>query len=176
MYHPTTGKKFMHYIRLVLISFIVLVIVVTGISLFIPSHVKISRATDINASKEKVMSLVSDPANWPQWYPVKDSLSLLVIDGKPKGIGNDAKGGLMITGITDSSVLAKSIGPGSRQAETGWNVLPGANPNNVAVQWYMDFHLGWYPWEKFAGLLLDKSYGPMLEQGLTNLKKTAESQ
>lgn len=167
----------MHYLRLLLISIVVLMIVVTGISLIIPSHIKVSRAKDINASREKVMSLLRDPAKWPQWYPVKDSTpSVLMINGQAKGIGDDKQGGLMITGSTDTSVLAKSIGPGSKQAETGWNIVPGSDPNNVTVQWYMDFHLKWYPWEKLAGVLLDKSYSPMLEQGLTNLKKVAETE
>jgi hypothetical protein len=38
----------------------------------------------------------------------------------------------------------------------------------------MDFRLRWYPWEKFSSLLLEKRYGPMLENGLDNLKKLME--
>jgi hypothetical protein len=39
----------------------------------------------------------------------------------------------------------------------------------------MDFHLRWYPWEKFASLLLEKSYGPRMEQGLATLKRLVEN-
>jgi hypothetical protein len=38
----------------------------------------------------------------------------------------------------------------------------------------MDFHLGWLPWNKFSGLLLEKRYGPRMEQGLTKLKSLLE--
>jgi hypothetical protein len=36
----------------------------------------------------------------------------------------------------------------------------------------MDFKLRWYPWEKFSSLLLEKRYGPVMEQGLAKLKKS----
>jgi hypothetical protein len=39
----------------------------------------------------------------------------------------------------------------------------------------MDFHLRWYPWEKFASLLFEQSYGPKMEQGLGNIKKMVEA-
>jgi hypothetical protein len=39
----------------------------------------------------------------------------------------------------------------------------------------MDFHLRWYPWEKFGSLLLEKSYGTKMEMGLMSLKKLAET-
>jgi len=38
----------------------------------------------------------------------------------------------------------------------------------------MDFHLKWYPWEKFSSMLLENRYGPMMEQGLAKLKKVVE--
>lgn len=163
----------MHYIRLILISFTVLAVIITGFSLFIPSDVRISRATTINAGKDSVMAQLNNPVNWQKWYPQKDSATLLYIEGKVKGIADSSRG-LMITLVTDSSVQAMNVGEGSKEGETGWNLMQGSAPGNVTVQWYMDFHLRWYPWEKFASLLLDQSYGPMMEEGLTSLKKQVE--
>lgn len=34
----------------------------------------------------------------------------------------------------------------------------------------MDFHLSWYPWQKFGSLLYESTYGAMMEKGLTNIK------
>ncbi|HVE60520.1 MAG TPA: hypothetical protein VNA26_01785 [Chitinophagaceae bacterium] len=38
----------------------------------------------------------------------------------------------------------------------------------------MDFHLKWYPWQKFSSLLYEERYGTMMQNGLTNLKEITE--
>jgi hypothetical protein len=165
------------HIKLVLISFIVLFIIVTAISLLIPSHIRVSKAIRINAAREKVMVQLGDPVNWKNWYPGTDSSEYLYINGVVKGIGvkPGSLQGLMITGQTDSSVTAANVGPDSKKITMEWNVLPGDHPDAVTVQWYMDFNLRWYPWEKFASLLFEKQYGTGMEQGLNKLKKLLET-
>ena len=81
---------------------------------------------------------------------------------------------LMIAAVNDSVVMAVNTGPYAKRGETGWNFYATEIPNSVTVQWYMDFHLRWYPWEKFSSLLLEKRYGPMMEKGLGNLKALVE--
>jgi hypothetical protein len=88
------------------------------------------------------------------WYPGADSATSLPV----------------ITATTDSSVTAITITNAGRKGITGWNVMHTAYPGTVTVQWYMDFRLRWYPWEKFSGLLFEKRYGPVMEKGLENLK------
>lgn len=57
---------------------------------------------------------------------------------------------------------------------TGWQ-LHRSNPQDSAtLQWYMDFHLSWYPWQKFGSLFYENNYGRMMEQGLYNLKREVE--
>ena len=167
----------MKYIKLFIISFVVISLLITGISLFFPSRVRISKAIDINASKEKLMVYLADPVKWRSWFPGGDTLDHLYIDGEIKGIrlSNSSPQGIMITGKTDSTVTASNVGPGIRELVMGWNVFPGpAGQNTATVQWYMDFHLRWYPWEKFSSLLFEKRYGPSMEQGLTKLKSVVE--
>jgi len=43
------------------------------------------------------------------------------------------------------------------------------------VQWWMDFKLRWYPWEKFSSLFFENIYGAQMEKGLDNLKRLAEA-
>lgn len=164
----------MRIIKLGIISLIVFSLIITGFSLFIPSHIRISKAIDINAAKDSVMNQINNPVNWKKWFPGADTSDFVMIEGKVKGIGIGEMQGLMITGINDSSVLTSSIGPKSKSSESGWNIFDGSRPNTITVQWYMDFHLRWYPWEKFSSLLLEKRYGPMMEKGLDNLKKLIE--
>jgi hypothetical protein len=164
----------MRIIKLAIISIIVFSLLITGISLFFPSHIRISKAIDITTNKDSLMRQIGDATNWKNWYPGADSLPFFFVEGKIKGIETDSLHGLVITAVNDSAVLAMNVGPGSKKGESGWNIFPGHVPNRFTVQWYMDFHLRWYPWEKFSSLLLEKRYGLMMETGLGRLKAWLE--
>ena len=147
----------MRIIKLGIISLIVFSILITLISLFFPSRVRISKAIDITGDKKRIILLLKDTGNWKSWYPGADSSVKL----------------LPVTALTDSSVVAEGILQNGRKVTTGWNIYEAALPSTVTVQWYMDFRLQWYPWEKFSGLLLEKRFGPLMEKGLENLKSLA---
>ncbi len=164
----------MRVIKLGLISIVVFALLITGFSLFFPSNIRISKAIDINASKDSIMFQISNIENWKNWFPGADSAELIMKDGEIKGIRTLNKQQLIVNEITDSTVLAISKNPGFKDGKSGWNFIPAAVPNTITIQWYMDFHLHWYPWEKFSSLLLEKRYGPLLEIGLSNLKKLLE--
>jgi hypothetical protein len=154
----------------------ILFIIITLISLLIPSNVRISRAIDIAASKRKVMEQLSDPVNWKKWMAGTDTLPYLYVDGQVKGVtyGKEGTKGLLLMNVTDTSVSATNTGINARRIDIGWNIISHADTNSVTVQWYMDFKLRWYPWEKFSSLLFDKQYGAGMEKGLNNLKKLAQ--
>jgi len=150
----------MRIIKLGLISVIAFSVLITLFSLVFPSRVRISKAIDIRTETPQVLVELRDTAHWKNWYPGADSAKLL-----PE-----------ISEVTDSSVIAQASLQKGRKGITGWNLYPASVPGTVTVQWYMDFHLRWYPWEKFSGLLLEKRYGPVMEKGLENLKKILEEQ
>ena len=165
----------MKYIRLLLISFFVLFVFITIISLFIPSHIKLSKALNVGADKSEIMLQISEPLNWKAWYPGLDSAEILYKDGKAIGwtFNRKGKADIEIIKKTPDEIQAAFKGENMRPVINGWKVVTYSQTDSVTVQWYMDFHLRWYPWEKFASLLLEKSYGPQMEQGLTNLKVLA---
>jgi hypothetical protein len=142
------------YLKLLFISILFFALLITGISLFFPSHVRISKATDLAGTKDSVMMQLKDAANWKHWYPGADSLRILPV----------------ITAVSDSTVICDA----DKRNIMGWNLYPANTPNMVTVQWYMDFKLRWYPWEKFSSMLLEGRYGPMMEKGLSSLKKWME--
>jgi Polyketide cyclase / dehydrase and lipid transport len=164
----------MRIIKLALISLFMFALLITGISLFFPSHIRISKAIDITAGRDSVWRQVTTASNWKNWYPRGDSLPPLFIDGKIKGIHTDSVQGLMLLTSSDSTVTAIPVGPGAGHSATGWNVYASYTPNTITIQWYMDFRLKWYPWEKFSSLLLENRYGPLMEKGLENLKAYCE--
>lgn len=150
----------MKFLKLGIISLVAFAILITLFSLFFPSRVRISKAIDIHAGREIVLAQLQDTTNWKNWYPGADSATVLPV----------------INAITDSTVTATTITNTGRKGITGWNVMNTSYPGTVTVQWYMDFRLRWYPWEKFSGLLFEKRYGPVMEKGLENLKNIFTAQ
>ena len=161
-------------IKLVVLSIIFIFLLMTGISLFIPSHIRISKAIDIRAPKDAVFQQISNPANWKAWYPGADRAGLYRENDSIKGIMTDAQHALMIRSLTDSTVFTSNPGSGSGQTASGWNIYEIPGTDRITVQWFMDFQLRWYPWEKFSGLMFETRYGPSMEQGLSKLKSTLE--
>jgi len=162
----------MRVFKLIIISFVILFGIITVISLFIPSNVQISKAVEINAVKDSVLRQLEDPMNWKNWYPSESYTEFLHADGKIRGIMLDSSTWLMITEKKEDEVMANYVA-GSKDIKTGWKVVPASN--STAVEWYMKFHLEWYPWKKFSSLLFEKRYGPVMEQGLNNLKAYLEN-
>jgi len=160
----------MRLIKLALISIVILFAVITGIASLLPSQVRISRAIDINAPAVKIYPQLADISAWDKWneyiryYHNKrwngDTLTTDEIT-------------IAITHRSDSLVEA-----GWRQASgdrfaSGYRII-ARDSLHCSLQWYFDFHLHWYPWEKFQSIVYDGQLGPVMEKSLQNLKQEAE--
>ena len=165
----------MRIFRLVIASAIVLFIICTIISFFIPSDVRVSKAIQINASKESVMEQLRDPSNWKNWYPDADSSKYFYEHDTLKGLilDQEKKHFIVITGKNENEVTASYVLP-RKKIPTGWQIISASGANSVTVQWYIDFHLRWYPWEKFTSFMFEKVYQPQMQKGLDNLKALLE--
>jgi hypothetical protein len=121
------------------------------------------------------MEQIADPVNWKSWYPSGESANFYYENGLVKGLILDPVKHqyLVITDVKDDEVDAAYRLP-RRVVETAWQLIPAIRPNSVTLQWYMDFHLRWYPWEKFSSFMFERVYGPQLKQGLDNLKSLLE--
>ncbi len=166
----------MKIFRLLFFSFLFLFLLVTGISLFIPSHIRISKAINISVTADSVFSQVSDPVKWKNWFPDLDSASLFYEAGVIKGliINDSSRQYIRITEKKKDEVITE-LRAGEKKIVSGWKIINYDHSGNTTLQWYMDFKLRWYPWEKFASFLFEKSYGSKMEQGLNNLKKLVET-
>jgi hypothetical protein len=152
----------MKYLKLAIISFIMIFLLFTGISLFFPSQVNISRAINLASNKETVLKLINDTSNWDRWYPGFDTL-------RSKGTE------ILITSSTDSSVIAEfSNSKAKKTIQSTWQILPYAHSDSITLHWYLHFKLRWYPWEKLGSLLYEKSYGQQMERALNNLKSISD--
>ncbi|MBC7948188.1 MAG: SRPBCC family protein [Chitinophagaceae bacterium] len=166
----------MRAIKLAALSLVILFIIITGISLFIPSNIRISRAINIKADKEAVMSAIRDPTRWKTWHPGMENAPLLYVNGKPGGVILDSTSmerpvTIIITKETPDQVTAEFNPKKLRPVTNVWQALSYSSNDSITIQWYMHFNLRWYPWEKFSSLLLEKSHGTRMEEGLGRLKK-----
>ena len=160
----------MKFIKLVLISLALLMLLVLGMAMLIPSHVRISRAIDVTASRESIMKELGDLREWPSWNAfVVDSI-LKSPEYTEKSIRS---AGLTITLQRAAGDTVIAIWKNQHQELVGgFNLIP--SHDQFVVQWYFDFYQNWYPWEKFASIGFDKQYGPSMENSLTLLKKRVE--
>ncbi|MBN8876075.1 MAG: SRPBCC family protein [Sphingobacteriales bacterium] len=170
----------MRGLKLIILSFVFLFTVVWLISLLIPSRVRISRAVNIHANKDSILSMVKDPMHWKEWYPGLDSSKPLYVEGRLKGAILSDKDPqhpvyLELEKETADEVTALFVGGRIKPVVNTWKTISYAHSDSLTLQWYMDFQLRWYPWEKFASLLLEKSYGPPMEKGLSDIKKSVQA-
>jgi hypothetical protein len=135
--------------------------VVTAISLLIPSHIRISKAINLPAQKDSIFALIKDTAKWKQWHPAfipNDSATKF----PPIHIVQNFQ--------NDSEIIMHLQQSGKPQVINGWKIYQYSSADSLTLQWYMDFQLKWYPWQKFGSLLYEKTYGAMMEQGLNNIR------
>lgn len=149
----------MRIIKLGLISFGFIFLIVFLISLLIPSHIRISRATNLPNQRDSIFSLLKNERLWHPAY--LDSSTSLQMNGLQK----------RLTEQSDSTIVYTLQQQGRKPVINGWQLYGTPSSDSLTLQWYMDFNLGWYPWEKFSSLFYERTYGAMMESGLANLRK-----
>lgn len=149
----------MRIIKLGLISFIVIFLIITLISLLFPSQIRVSRATNLPNKRDSIFALLKDEKSWHPAY--LDSASSLQMDQLKKTIVEQ----------TDSTLVYTLQQSDRKRVNNGWKIYGTPSSDSLTLQWYLDFKLSWYPWEKFSSLFYERTYGTMMEQGLLNLKK-----
>ena len=151
----------MRFIKLGIISIVMIFLLFTGMSLFIPSYVRISRAINLASSAEKVIANLNDTGQWRNWYPGFDEM---------KKAGTE----IVFRDRKENELTVDFKSSGKKIISSTWQTIPFSQSDSVTLQWYMHFKLNWYPWEKFGSLLYEKSYGQQMETGLQNIKNNLQ--
>ena len=164
----------MRFLKLAAISVVVLFALLTALTSLLPSHVRISRAIDVHAPPEKILLYLHDLRKWKEWNEFvkqanvnksKDSVTATLIP----------TGGLEIRLISQpmDSILTEWKQGNGKTFRSGFVLIP--SQTITTVQWYFDFHLEWYPWQKMQSIIYDKEMGPFMENSLANLKRIVET-
>jgi hypothetical protein len=150
-------------IKLAFLSIVFLFLIITAISLLIPSHIRISKAINLGTNRGDALKMIRDTNDWQQWYPpfMPANGSIMSQIQISRQLDND------------SELVYRLQQRNRMPVMNGWKVYH-SSPDSLTLQWYADFHLKWYPWQKFGSLLYENTYGVIMEQGLNNLKKLSE--
>lgn len=172
----------MRFAKLILTGVIGMFIIMTVLSLLIPSTVVVSRTTLINNTNvPAVMEKIRSFNNWKQWYPLfkNDStkISINTLSNRQSCdinyAGKTAK--LIMNSSSDSSIEFSLIAAGQKNIDNAIIATGIPNQTNVQVEWRAINKLNWYPWDKFYGIFIDKLTGSSYENGLRGLKEYLES-
>ena len=161
----------MRFVKLAIISAVVLFIVIYLFSLIIPSTVRVSRAIDISAPKDSLVAQLADLRQWKQWNEMANSRELSNEQFQENAITSEQMTITKKAQVGDT-LLTDWKQPNARVLNSGFTWY--GNDGQLVVQWYFDIKLRWYPWEKFGSIVFDKELGPPMEQSLEQLKKLCE--
>lgn len=166
----------MRIIKLAFISAAVIFLVLWLISLLFPSRVLVSRAIDVHAPADQIWNSISDLRQWPAWNAILDTLNRGGAPVTEATTFRNSSFSLNITPFPGRDTVAVSWTPVGAKAVRGGMVLHhSADSDITVVQWYFEFHLRWYPWEKFGSMVFDKQLGPMMEGSLEKLRQETEA-
>ncbi len=159
-----------------------LFIMITLVSLLMPSNVMTVRSVVIHANHEDVFSKIKDLEKWKEWHPVfKTDSSSIVISKPSSGINafatwtsNNKENKLLITEQSSNHIKASLMRKNENDVINIISINPVADSSALQVEWRALSKIKWYPWEKFYGIFIDKITGPGYEVALNNLKELAE--
>jgi hypothetical protein len=173
----------MKLLKGIIVVFTGLFIIVTLISLLIPSRIVTAKAVSVQADSISLFNQVSDLKNWKNWHPAFKSDSTLL----KLGISTDKKNDvatwlqngkqytLLITEKSYPLVRINVQSVGQKDVENIFTVMPVLEQGNMQVQWQSITNLNWYPWEKFSGIFVEKMAGAGNEGALQSLKNYVEN-
>jgi len=159
-----------------------LFIVITLLSLLMPSKVMTVRSVVIHGTTQQVFAEIADLGNWKRWHPVfqQDSNTIEIsnpsagVNASAEWTTNGKKNKLLITEILSTQFKADLSRTGENTVANIISVTALKDSNNVQAEWRTLTKLKWYPWEKFSGIFVDKMTGPGYEAALNNLKELIE--
>ncbi len=163
---------------IIIVAFFVLL---TLVSLLMPSRVITAHTIMINAPKEKISYYLMDLNNWQKWNPMLENASLQVSEPSTSVNGyitwktNDKNNGIRILRKDYSSLMFNQTREGDNTVVNELKIQSFKDANDLQVEWIGIHQLKWYPWEKFAGMFLDKITGPAYDTALHRLKVLAEN-
>jgi hypothetical protein len=126
------------------------------------------------------MNQIANFEEWKNWYPAFKDENVTVIKNplKTSSVTLENKKGKTITlnleYLHQNTINIQVESSSSTKVNYQFILIPKMN-NNTELIWNINIHLGWLPWKKIEGILLDKFSGNQYEAALDDLRKAAEN-
>lgn len=164
----------MRIIKFFLFGAITLFLALTALSLLFPSNLRISRVTNVPASKARTLEVIADLRSWGQWnrFVRNSQLTNGKYSSPSSGAGarfSSDQLRVSETGIDSNGIALQWDLTGGKTYRGGIDLL-SVNPDSLTVQWWFDLHFRWYPWEKLGAFVYDRKLGPVMEESLDSLR------
>ncbi|WP_377191983.1 SRPBCC family protein [Ruegeria meonggei] len=177
----------MRFIKRILVTLIVLVLALVGISYLLPGQAEVSRSITIDAPPNAIFPFVNSMQETEKWSPwlSRDPNTQLSYSGPEAGVGNTLNwssdhpqvgtGSQEITASTPDQAVRTALDFGPMgTAQASFELQPEGDQTQVT--WGFVSDLGLNPMSRWMGLMMDNWVGGDYERGLTNLKALVETQ
>jgi hypothetical protein len=175
----------MKFLKILLAIVAALVLAVMVYAMTLPGDISISRSIKINVPQTYAFDYLYDLKNWEEWTTWKEYDSTMVYSypGKSKGEGAKQKWNgdhSEAASLTFSNISA----PEKINFHLEWNKgetsfsgyikTKSLDNSHTTIEWVHYKDIGWNPFMRLLGSMLDNVMGPNFEKSLENLKKKLE--
>lgn len=167
-----------------LIGIVGVLLVVTLISLLLPSQVMTSKWVQVAAGKDTILNNIRNLNQWKDWNGLLTNARNLEVIQKPSPTdtgsriswtdARDYHNEIYVTGNNEKGLVTNLHIGDQRPVTSGFSVEK-RHPDSVQVVWYIVENLRWYPWEKFYGMMSGDMKGPVMQESLNRLKENLQS-
>ncbi|MBX2931044.1 MAG: hypothetical protein KF781_03730 [Chitinophagaceae bacterium] len=161
----------MRFIKLAVISCVILSIAITVIGLLLPSSVVVSRAINITANQDVVFKKMSNMYEWKNWITGLDKEGVIIQSATE---GNFLGTKVTITDTTNYTIHSSWVGKSGSVQHSIMRIIHHASSAQIVVQWQFTEYLKWYPWQRFGSMMNEAVTGAQLEKNLSALKQLVE--
>ena len=175
----------MKILKTFLFVLIALVVIALVIGFFMPSHMQVDRAIEINAPVDKVFAQINDLKNWEQWSPWHQMDKKMKIDYAAQSSGTGAfyvwnsnnknvgSGKLTITESVPNEFVKTAMDFGDKGSGSAVFKFEKLS-TGTKVNWSMESDMGNNPFMKLLGPMMETMIGKSFEEGLGSLKSLCE--
>jgi len=174
----------MQKIKSVIIGICILGVFLCAFTFFIPRHVTVTRGISIGVRRDSLQVFLEDLRAWPRWCSWMGADSVVTRSFTKPSPGREATVTWFPTGHPENKAFISILQtvPGNvRLFYQFKNLLPagggftltaknGPGGDSTFLQWSLEVHLRWYPWEKLSGIAMDKVWGASMLESLRRLK------
>lgn len=176
----------MKIIKRILLVLIVLIGLLAGIGMLLPSQAHVERSLEISAPAESIFPLIAnfkENSKWSPWHALDPDMKQ-TFTGEEGTVGSKVAwvsehkhvgtGSQEITALDPNKRIETHLDFGKQGTAEAYFQFDEAN-GGCTLTWGFDSDLGNNPIGRYFGLMFDSMIGPSYEEGLNNLKTLAEA-